>query len=73
MGAAIGLAVLVLLANAGLGGQTADQLRAATAEGISHAAYAVASGIAVTLLLVLALRTDAAGGDQSSWTKEELR
>jgi MFS family permease len=73
MGAAIGLAVLVLVANAGLDGQTADQLRAATAEGISHAAYAVACGIAVTLLLVLVLRSEAADGEQRDSEKQESR
>jgi MFS family permease len=56
MGAAIGLAVLVLIANAGLNGLSGHQLRVATAEGISHAAYAVAGGIAITLLIVFAFR-----------------
>ena len=56
VGAAVGLAVLVLIANAGTGGLGGEELRIATARGISHAAYAIAAGIMITLLIVIASR-----------------
>lgn len=62
VGAAIGLAVLVLIANAGTEGLAGDELRVATARGISHAAYAIAAGIVLTLMIVLAFRGRMAGG-----------
>ncbi|MFJ3926396.1 MFS transporter [Streptomyces sp. NPDC090022] len=49
VGAAVGLAVLVLIATAGLDGLTGEQLRTATADGISRALFVVAAGIALTL------------------------
>jgi MFS family permease len=58
IGAAVGLAILVLVANAGRTGLTGDQLRTATANGISTALLAVAGGIAVTLLIALTLRPE---------------
>jgi MFS family permease len=58
IGAAVGLAVLVLVATAGLDGLSGDALRAATAEGISTALFAVAVGIVLTLAVSLTLRTD---------------
>jgi MFS family permease len=48
IGAAVGLAVLVLVANAGTGGLTAEPLRIATADGLSTAVLVVAAGIVVT-------------------------
>ncbi|MPZ41756.1 MAG: MFS transporter, partial [Rhizobiales bacterium] len=56
VGAAVGLAVLVLIANAGTGGLGGEELRIATARGISHAAYGIAGGIMITLLIVIASR-----------------
>lgn len=56
IGAAVGLAVLVLLANSSLGGLAGEQLRIATADGISTALFAVAAGIVVTILAALTLR-----------------
>jgi MFS family permease len=56
IGAAVGLAALVLIANAGTGGLVGEQLRIATASGISHAAYGIAAGIGITLLIVLTFR-----------------
>jgi MFS family permease len=53
IGAAVGLAVLVLVANAGTMGLVGDELRIATAEGIRAAGLVIAGGIAVTLLIVL--------------------
>ena len=55
IGAALGLAFLVLIANAGVTGLAGEALRIATAEGIARAAYAIAAGIAVTLLIVVAV------------------
>ncbi|MFG2749070.1 MFS transporter [Streptomyces xanthophaeus] len=57
MGAAVGLALLVLVATAGLGGLTGEQLREATAYGISTTFHVVAAGIALTFLVVLLRRT----------------
>ena len=51
IGAAIGLAVLVLVANAGIRGLTGEDLRAATAQGLSAAVLAVATGIAVMAIV----------------------
>lgn len=51
VGAAVGLAILVLVATAGLDGLAGDPLRAATANGISTALFVVAGGILAMLLL----------------------
>jgi len=56
VGAAVGLAVLVLVANFGISGLQGEDLRTATAQGIAHAAYAIAAGIVLTLLIVMAFR-----------------
>jgi MFS family permease len=53
VGAAIGLAVLVLVANAGARGLTDEELRTAT--GIRTAVLTIAAGIVVTYLLALTL------------------
>ena len=57
IGAAVGLAILVLVANSGTKGLLGEGLRIATAEGISTAVFIVAGGIVVTLLIALNLRT----------------
>lgn len=57
VGAAVGLAVLVLIANAGTGGLAGEALRIAAAEGIARAAFAIAGGILLTLLIVIGSRT----------------
>jgi MFS family permease len=56
VGAALGLAVLVLVANAGTDGRTGEALRTATADGLATAVLVVAAGIAVTALVALNLR-----------------
>jgi MFS family permease len=56
VGAAVGLAALVLIANAGTDGLSGESLRVATADGIATAVLAVAGGIASTLLVALNLR-----------------
>jgi EmrB/QacA subfamily drug resistance transporter len=56
IGAAVGLAVLVLVANSGTGGAAGDALRAATADGLSTALLVVAAGIGATALVALNLR-----------------
>ncbi|MEZ0470438.1 MFS transporter [Luteimonas salinilitoris] len=58
VGAAVGLAVLVLIANAGTVGLAGEELRVATAQGIARSAYAIAGGIGLTLLIVIGSRTD---------------
>jgi predicted MFS family arabinose efflux permease len=58
VGAAIGLAVLVLVANSGIGGLSGEPFRIATAEGLSAAVRIVALGIAVMVLVALNLGAD---------------
>jgi hypothetical protein len=53
--AAIGLAVLVLVANWRIGGLTGEELRVASADGLSAAVLVIAAGIAVMVLVVLSL------------------
>jgi EmrB/QacA subfamily drug resistance transporter len=57
IGAVVGLAVLVLVANSGNEGLVDERLRIATAQGITTAAFAIAGGIVLTLLVALNLRT----------------
>jgi MFS family permease len=57
IGAAIGLAALVLVANADTNSLIGEELRIATAEGIQRSVFAIAGGIVVTLLIALTLRT----------------
>jgi len=57
IGAAVGLAVLVLVANSGTKGLLGEGLRIATAEGISRAVFVVAGGIVATIFIALNLRT----------------
>jgi EmrB/QacA subfamily drug resistance transporter len=56
VGAAVGLAVLVIVANAGTDGLVGEALRTATADGLASAVLVVAAGIAVTALVALNLR-----------------
>lgn len=55
MGNAIGLAVLVALANAGLSDLTGDSLRNGLADGAQHAFYLAAAGMVLGLLVALTL------------------
>ena len=55
VGAVVGLAVLVLVATSGNEGLAGEQLRVATADGISAAVLVVAAGIALNLLAALSL------------------
>jgi len=57
IGAVVGLAVLVLLASSASEGLRDQGLRIATARGVSTAAFAIAGGIVLTLLVALNLRT----------------
>jgi MFS family permease len=56
IGAAVGLATLVLVANVGTDGLSGEALRAATAAGIARVAYAIAGGILLTLIIVTGFR-----------------
>jgi EmrB/QacA subfamily drug resistance transporter len=58
VGAAVGLAVLVLVANSGTDGLVGEALRSATADGLHSAVLVVAGGIAATALVALNLRPD---------------
>ncbi|WP_052849784.1 MFS transporter [Streptomyces avicenniae] len=56
VGGAVGLALLVAVANAGLDGLGGEALRSATTEGLRTAVFVAAAGIAVTALVALGLR-----------------
>jgi EmrB/QacA subfamily drug resistance transporter len=56
VGAAVGLALLVLVANAGTEGLSGEALRVATADGLSAAVLVVAAGIAAIAFVALNLR-----------------
>jgi EmrB/QacA subfamily drug resistance transporter len=56
IGAAVGLALLVLVANAGTDDLTGEQLRVASADGLSTAVLVIAGGIAAAALAALSLR-----------------
>ena len=58
VGAAIGLAILVLVANSGTHGLAGEELRVATAAGLRAAVLVAAAGIVVTLLVALSLGAD---------------
>lgn len=55
IGASLGLAMLVLVANAGIDGLSGEELRIASADGISTAVLVAAGGIVLTLLIALTL------------------
>jgi MFS family permease len=61
VGAAVGLAALVLVANAATSGLGGEELRIATAQGIAHAAYAIAGGILLSLFIVVLFRGQTVG------------
>ena len=56
VGAAVGLALLVVVAASGTEGLAGEPLKAATADGLSTAVLVVAAGIAATALVALNLR-----------------
>jgi MFS family permease len=58
VGGAVGLAILVLVANAATDGLVGDRLRNAQADGLSTAMLCVAVGIAAAALVALTLRPD---------------
>lgn len=60
IGAVVGLAALVLVANTDTQGLIGEELRIATAKGIQTAVFVIAGGIAATLLIALNLRTPSA-------------
>ncbi|MER6424935.1 MFS transporter [Streptomyces sp. NPDC001137] len=56
IGGAVGLAVLVAIANSGLGGLKGEALRSATTDGLRTAVFIAAAGIALTALVALGLQ-----------------
>ena len=56
IGAVVGLAVLVLVANVGTEGLTGEPLRIAMSEGIARVAYAIACGMMLMLFIVIGFR-----------------
>jgi MFS family permease len=56
VGAVVGLAILVLVANSGTDGLVGEGLRIAEAQGIRTAVFCIAGGIVVTLLIALGFR-----------------
>jgi hypothetical protein len=59
VGAAVGLALLALVATAGTSGMVGDDLRSALIHGLSRAMLYIAAGIATTAVVALTLRSDA--------------
>ena len=59
IGAAVGLALLVLIAAAGTEGLAGEPLRVATADGLQTAVLAIAGGILATAVIALNVRPDA--------------
>jgi EmrB/QacA subfamily drug resistance transporter len=56
VGAALGLALLVLVVNAGSDGRAGEAARQARADGLADAAFVVAAGIVIMLAVALTLR-----------------
>ena len=56
IGAVVGLAVLVLIANVGTAGLIGEALRIAVSTGIARVAYAIACGVMLMLLVVIAFQ-----------------
>jgi hypothetical protein len=59
IGAAVGLALLVLIATSGTDGLAGESLRIATAQGLRTAVFVVAGGIAAIALVALNLKPPA--------------
>jgi EmrB/QacA subfamily drug resistance transporter len=59
VGAAVGLALLVLIATAGTDGLSGEALRIATADGLSTAVLVIAAAITATAVVALGLRPEA--------------
>lgn len=59
IGGAVGLALLVAVANSGLDGLSGEALRTATTDGLRQAVFIAAAGIGVTALVALGLRKPA--------------
>jgi EmrB/QacA subfamily drug resistance transporter len=66
IGAAVGLALLVLVANSGTEGLAGEPLRVATAEGLRSAVFVVAAGVAAIALVALNLRPAPVGSGPAS-------
>jgi MFS family permease len=66
IGAAVGLAALVLVANARTHGLVGERLRTATAEGVRTAVFVIAGGIVATLFIALNLRSPSARARRGS-------
>jgi hypothetical protein len=66
IGAAVGLALLVLVANSGTDGLEGEPLRVATAEGLRSAVLVVAAGIAAIALVALNLRPGPSASEAAS-------
>jgi hypothetical protein len=64
IGAAIGLAILVLVANARTSGLAGQALRIATADGLRAAVLVVAAGIAVMIFVALSLGSEPMRGPE---------
>jgi EmrB/QacA subfamily drug resistance transporter len=65
IGAAAGLAILVLIANSRIDGQTGEALRIAVVDGLRAAVLVVAAGIAATILVALRIEARRRDPDRS--------
>ncbi len=70
IGAAIGLALLVLVANSGTEGLVGEDLRVATAEGLRTAVFVVAFGVLLSLLVALNVGSGANGSPAADRRRE---
>jgi EmrB/QacA subfamily drug resistance transporter len=61
IGAAVGLAVLVIIANLGTEGLEGEPLRVAAAAGIARVAYTIAGGVLLTLIIMIGFRAPPRG------------
>ena len=68
VGAVVGLAILVLVANSGTESLAGEAHRAASAAGLRTAVFVIAGGIAATLLLVAITRRATSGAHSSAST-----
>jgi MFS family permease len=71
IGAAVGLAVLVMVANAGTNELGGEAQRIAAADGIRTAVFAIAGGIGLTFLATLALRAGARPADRTPLSTDQ--
>ncbi|MER8183447.1 MFS transporter [Kitasatospora sp. NPDC094015] len=71
VGSAVGLAVLVAIANSGTEGLTGEALRSATNDGLRTAVFVATAGIALLVLVALNFKKAPQGGDEAGAAQAE--